>query len=98
MHKGPPQITTVVGILMLWQDCMFLLLGDLNGFLIRAETYNAFSSTTKKSGIKSNIKPPPPPATVILDSHTFDDVVLVSSLATFLLSGSRLGSLVEQRS
>ncbi|KAF8501647.1 disulfide isomerase [Russula emetica] len=31
---------------------------------------------TKKTGIKSNIKPPPPPATVILDTHTFDDVVL----------------------
>lgn len=31
---------------------------------------------TKKSGIKSSIKPPPPPATVILDTHTFDDVVL----------------------
>ncbi|KAI0280771.1 thioredoxin-like protein [Russula aff. rugulosa BPL654] len=30
---------------------------------------------TTKSGIKSNIKPPPPPATVILDAHTFDDVV-----------------------
>jgi protein disulfide-isomerase A6 len=31
---------------------------------------------TKKSGIKSNIKPPPPPATAVLDIHTFDDVVL----------------------
>jgi len=31
---------------------------------------------TKKSGIKSNIKPPPPPAVVVLDAHTFDDVVL----------------------
>jgi protein disulfide-isomerase A6 len=31
---------------------------------------------TEKSGIKSNIKPPPPPATVILDTHTFDEVVL----------------------
>ncbi|KII85007.1 hypothetical protein PLICRDRAFT_126437 [Plicaturopsis crispa FD-325 SS-3] len=31
---------------------------------------------TKKSGVKSNIKPPPPPATLILDTHTFDDVVL----------------------
>jgi len=31
---------------------------------------------TKKTGIKSNIKPPPPPATVILDAHTFDEVVL----------------------
>ncbi|KAI9439976.1 disulfide isomerase [Lactarius indigo] len=30
---------------------------------------------TQKSGIKSNIKPPPPPATVILDTHTFDEVV-----------------------
>jgi len=29
-----------------------------------------------KSGVKSNIKPPPPPATVILDAHTFDEVVL----------------------
>lgn len=31
---------------------------------------------SKKSGIKSNIKPPPPPATLILDAHTFDDVAL----------------------
>ncbi|KAI0264425.1 thioredoxin-like protein [Gloeopeniophorella convolvens] len=31
---------------------------------------------TQKSGIKSNVKPPPPPATVILDTHTFDEVVL----------------------
>jgi len=30
---------------------------------------------TLKSGIKSNIKPPPPPATVVLDVHTFDEVV-----------------------
>lgn len=33
-------------------------------------------SVAQKSGVKSNIKPPPPPATLILDSHTFDDVVL----------------------
>ncbi|KAH9960837.1 protein disulfide isomerase [Russula dissimulans] len=31
---------------------------------------------TKNSGVKSNIKPPPPPATLILDTHTFDEVVL----------------------
>lgn len=31
---------------------------------------------SKKSGVKSNIKPPPPPATLILDAHTFDDVAL----------------------
>jgi len=31
---------------------------------------------TKKSGVKSIIKPPPPPETVILNSHTFDEVVL----------------------
>jgi len=31
---------------------------------------------TQKSGVKSNIKPPPPPATLILDTHTFDEVVL----------------------
>ncbi|KAI0322608.1 thioredoxin-like protein [Amylostereum chailletii] len=30
---------------------------------------------TSKSGVKSNIKPPPPPSTLILDSHTFDEVV-----------------------
>ena len=40
----------------------------------------SFSSITKQSGIKSNIKPPPPPATLILDTHTFDEVVLVSRL------------------
>jgi len=34
------------------------------------------SFITKLSGIKSNIKPPPPPSTLILDSHTFDEVVL----------------------
>jgi hypothetical protein len=48
-------------------------------------SYDAFASITLKSGIKSSIKPPPPPATVILDAHTFDDVVFVSSLATFHL-------------
>ena len=42
------------------------------------------ASITMKSGVKSNIKPPPPPATVILDAHTFDDVVFVSSLVTSL--------------
>ncbi|KAI0001430.1 protein disulfide isomerase [Russula compacta] len=31
---------------------------------------------TKKSNVKSNIKPPPPPSTLILDSHSFDQVVL----------------------
>lgn len=31
---------------------------------------------SKKSGVKSNIKPPPPPATLILDAHTFDDIAL----------------------
>ncbi|KAJ7650246.1 protein disulfide isomerase [Roridomyces roridus] len=31
---------------------------------------------SQKSGVKSNIKPPPPPETLILDVHTFDDVVL----------------------
>jgi len=34
------------------------------------------SFISKNSGIKSNIKPPPPPATLILDTHTFDEVVL----------------------
>ncbi|GLB40425.1 putative protein disulfide isomerase [Lyophyllum shimeji] len=31
---------------------------------------------TKKSGVKSNIKPPPPPETTILDIHTFDSIAL----------------------
>ncbi|KIK25018.1 hypothetical protein PISMIDRAFT_677546 [Pisolithus microcarpus 441] len=31
---------------------------------------------SKKSGVKSNIKPPPPPATLILDAHTFNDIAL----------------------
>jgi len=34
---------------------------------------------TKKTGIKSNIKPPPPPETLILDSRTFGDIVLDKS-------------------
>ncbi|KAH7884731.1 protein disulfide isomerase [Phlebopus sp. FC_14] len=34
------------------------------------------SFIAKKSGAKSNIKPPPPPETLILDAHTFDDVAL----------------------
>jgi len=69
----------------------FLIFGDPNGFLICVEN-TAFASITQKSGIKSNIKPPPPPATVILDTHTFDDVVFVSSLAPFHLSYFQLGS------
>jgi hypothetical protein len=36
------------------------------------------TSVTSKTGIKSNIKPPPPPETLILDVHSFDEVVLVS--------------------
>ncbi|KAG6877802.1 hypothetical protein C0993_003776 [Termitomyces sp. T159_Od127] len=32
---------------------------------------------TKKSGVKSSIKPPPPPPTTILDVHNFDEVALV---------------------
>ncbi|KAJ3474292.1 hypothetical protein NLI96_g12540 [Meripilus lineatus] len=39
-------------------------LNDLAGFI------------TKKSGVKSNIKPPPPPAFKILDVHNFDEVAL----------------------
>jgi protein disulfide-isomerase A6 len=31
---------------------------------------------TKKSGVKSNIKPPPPPAFEVLDVHTFEEVAL----------------------
>ncbi|RDB25771.1 Protein disulfide-isomerase erp38 [Hypsizygus marmoreus] len=34
---------------------------------------------TKKSGVKSNIKPPPPPETLILDAYTFDEVALDDS-------------------
>ncbi|TFK40373.1 thioredoxin-like protein [Crucibulum laeve] len=34
---------------------------------------------TKKSGVKSSIKPPPAPETLILDVHSFDDVALDSS-------------------
>jgi len=50
-----------------------------DGFLIFA-IMMPFFSITKQSGIKSNIKPPPPPAALILDTHTFDEVVLVSHL------------------
>ena len=35
-------------------------------------------SVTSKSGVKSKIKPPPPGATLILDTHNFDEVVMVS--------------------
>ncbi|KAG5637160.1 hypothetical protein H0H81_005563 [Sphagnurus paluster] len=34
---------------------------------------------TKKSGVKSSIKPPPAPETTILDIHNFDEVALDSS-------------------
>ncbi|KAG6827453.1 hypothetical protein H0H92_011721 [Tricholoma furcatifolium] len=34
---------------------------------------------TKKSNVKSNIKPPPPPATTILDIYNFDEVALDTS-------------------
>ncbi|KAH7921030.1 protein disulfide isomerase [Leucogyrophana mollusca] len=34
------------------------------------------SFIAQKSGVKSSIKPPPPPETLILDSHTFDEVAL----------------------
>lgn len=42
-------------------------------------------SITSKTGIKSNIKPPPPPETVILNSHTFDDIALVNRLCRQVL-------------
>ncbi|KAF5359143.1 hypothetical protein D9756_003414 [Leucocoprinus leucothites] len=34
---------------------------------------------TKKSGVKSNIKPPPPPETTILDVYNFDEIVMDTS-------------------
>jgi len=37
------------------------------------------SFITSKTGVKSNIKPPPPPETLVLNAHTFDDVVLDTS-------------------
>lgn len=37
------------------------------------------NSISSKTNVKSNIKPPPPPSTLILDTHTFDDVALVST-------------------
>jgi len=41
---------------------------------------DAFASfITSKTGVKSNIKPPPPPETLILNSHTFDEVALDTS-------------------
>ena len=73
----------VLGILILWQHCMFLI-SRRPERTSHSPRNNVFASITKNSGIKSNIKPPPPPATVILDAHTFDDVVFVSSLATFI--------------
>lgn len=42
---------------------------------LSAEVWN--SSITKKTQIKSNIKPPPPPETLILDVRNFDEVALV---------------------
>lgn len=60
-----------------WQLCAFL--AD-----VRSNTSDIPRSITKKSGVKSNIKPPPPPATLILDTHTFDDVVLVSARRVFV--------------
>jgi protein disulfide-isomerase A6 len=37
------------------------------------------SFITSKTGVKSSIKPPPPPDTLILNAHTFNNVVLDSS-------------------
>jgi len=41
------------------------------------DTFASF--ITSKTGVKSSIKPPPPPETLILDSHTFDEVALDTS-------------------
>jgi len=41
------------------------------------ESLTAF--VTKKSSVKSNIKPPPPPETVILDTYNFNDIALDKS-------------------
>jgi protein disulfide-isomerase A6 len=97
MVKELPQNTKVVGILTLWRNCA---LHDSRPpeWISHTRWNNAFASITKKSGVKSNIKPPPPPVTAILDIHTFDDVVLVSSPVLFHVSRSRLGFLIEQRS
>jgi hypothetical protein len=45
--------------------------------LERTYADNPRSSITKKTGVKSNIKPPPPPATKILSVDTFKGVALV---------------------
>ncbi|EIN04877.1 protein disulfide isomerase [Punctularia strigosozonata HHB-11173 SS5] len=37
---------------------------------------NLVAHVTAKSGVKSNIKPPPPPAYTVLDTHTFDNLVM----------------------
>jgi len=50
--------------------------GSVSGYEGGRELPALVDFITKKSGIKSNIKPPPPPAVVVLDAHTFDDVVL----------------------
>lgn len=46
------------------------------------------NSITSKTGVKSNIKPPPPPETLILNSHTFDEVALVSKFDAILRFGT----------
>lgn len=83
MLKDRLHPTKEVGISKLWQTCALFSFH-------RAYTCgnDAFSSITKNSGVKSNIKPPPPPATLILDTHTFDEVVLVSR---FVCSHESLG-------
>lgn len=69
-------ITKVAGTWTPWLHCTF------NIELVSAFHLNMFlhHSITKKSGVKSKIKPPPPPSTRILDAHSFDAVALVCCL------------------
>lgn len=64
----------------------------------RSSSCTGFASITQKSGVKSNIKPPPPPATLILDSHTFDEVVFVWVLSPLHASFCSVYSHTEQGS
>ena len=85
-----------VGTLRLWWICALPSFVNMMESHMRCD--DDVESIAKKSGVKSNIKPPPPPATLILNTHTFDEVVLVSSLVFSYVPPIRLSAMTEQRS
>lgn len=60
------------GIWKHWPVCQWLV------WTYDCALLTGYHSVAKKSGVKSNIKPPPPGATLQLDTHNFKEIALVN--------------------